>query len=157
MEDYRKPFPTRVFVLPGIHEDYQLPYFDLVQSDPTVEEMRKVVCEQKLRPNIPNRWQSCEVRRVTLAELLSARFHCASVKEAGEVMIKVIARARKMLFLVCICKNQMDFDELNHWSPGICRGKFIKSLSDKVWKYNRVCQRRKCSLISPVQFLRVQG
>lgn len=23
--------------------------------------MRKVVCEQKLRPNIPNRWQSCEV------------------------------------------------------------------------------------------------
>lgn len=49
--------------LPGIHEDYQLPYYDLVQSDPSVEEMRKVVCEQKLRPNIPNRWQSCEVGR----------------------------------------------------------------------------------------------
>lgn len=47
----------------GIHEDYQLPYYDLVQSDPSVEEMRKVVCEQKLRPNLPNRWQSCEVRR----------------------------------------------------------------------------------------------
>lgn len=46
----------------GIHEDYQLPYYDLVPSDPSVEEMRKVVCEQKLRPNIPNRWQSCEVR-----------------------------------------------------------------------------------------------
>ncbi|KAG9355984.1 hypothetical protein JZ751_000828 [Albula glossodonta] len=44
----------------GIHEDYQLPYYDLVQSDPSVEEMRKVVCDQKLRPNIPNRWQSCE-------------------------------------------------------------------------------------------------
>lgn len=49
------------FFLSGIHEDYQLPYYDLVQSDPSVEEMRKVVCEQKLRPNIPNRWQSCEV------------------------------------------------------------------------------------------------
>uniref|UniRef100_A0A667WST7 TGF-beta receptor type-1 n=1 Tax=Myripristis murdjan TaxID=586833 RepID=A0A667WST7_9TELE len=36
----------------GIHEDYQLPYYDLV------------VCEQKLRPNIPNRWQSCEALRV---------------------------------------------------------------------------------------------
>ncbi|XP_064908279.1 TGF-beta receptor type-1 isoform X4 [Columba livia] len=48
----------------GIHEDYQLPYYDLVPSDPSVEEMRKVVCEQKLRPNIPNRWQSCEVLRV---------------------------------------------------------------------------------------------
>uniref|UniRef100_A0A3B5BAN8 TGF-beta receptor type-1 n=1 Tax=Stegastes partitus TaxID=144197 RepID=A0A3B5BAN8_9TELE len=51
----------------GIHEDYQLPYYDLVQSDPSVEEMRKVVCEQKLRPNIPNRWQSCEVRRMSPA------------------------------------------------------------------------------------------
>ncbi|XP_056594164.1 TGF-beta receptor type-1b [Triplophysa dalaica] len=48
----------------GIHEDYQLPYYDLVQSDPSVEDMRKVVCEQKLRPNIPNRWQSCEALRV---------------------------------------------------------------------------------------------
>lgn len=53
----RNNFPP----LSGIHEDYQLPYYDLVQSDPSVEEMRKVVCEQKLRPNIPNRWQSCEV------------------------------------------------------------------------------------------------
>ncbi|XP_041717503.2 TGF-beta receptor type-1 isoform X2 [Coregonus clupeaformis] len=44
--------------------DYQLPYHDLVQSDPSVEEMRRVVCEQKLRPNIPNRWQSCEALRV---------------------------------------------------------------------------------------------
>ncbi|XP_069075733.1 TGF-beta receptor type-1 isoform X1 [Pleurodeles waltl] len=48
----------------GIHEEYQLPYYDLVQSDPSVEEMRKVVCEQMLRPNIPNRWQSCEALRV---------------------------------------------------------------------------------------------
>ncbi|KAM4029027.1 TGF-beta receptor type-1 isoform 1-T1 [Anomaloglossus baeobatrachus] len=48
----------------GIHEDYQLPYYDLVPSDPSVEEMRKVVCDQKLRPNIPNRWQSCEALRV---------------------------------------------------------------------------------------------
>ncbi|XP_042154664.1 TGF-beta receptor type-1 isoform X2 [Oncorhynchus tshawytscha] len=50
--------------LAGIVEDYQLPYHDLVQSDPSVEEMRRVVCDQKLRPNIPNRWQSCEALRV---------------------------------------------------------------------------------------------
>lgn len=62
--------------LSGIHEDYQLPYYDLVQSDPSVEEMRKVVCEQKLRPNIPNRWQSCEVGRVD-ALLCSARLGSA--------------------------------------------------------------------------------
>lgn len=61
-----KPEYLHIF-LSGIHEDYQLPYYDLVQSDPSVEEMRKVVCEQKLRPNIPNRWQSCEVGQVSLS------------------------------------------------------------------------------------------
>uniref|UniRef100_A0A4W5M803 receptor protein serine/threonine kinase n=1 Tax=Hucho hucho TaxID=62062 RepID=A0A4W5M803_9TELE len=55
--------------LAGIVEDYQLPYHDLVQSDPSVEEMRRVVCEQKLRPNIPNRWQSCEVRNTHTLDL----------------------------------------------------------------------------------------
>uniref|UniRef100_A0A8D0PX29 Activin receptor type-1B n=1 Tax=Sus scrofa TaxID=9823 RepID=A0A8D0PX29_PIG len=44
----------------GVHEEYQLPYYDLVPSDPSIEEMRKVVCDQKLRPNIPNWWQSYE-------------------------------------------------------------------------------------------------
>ncbi|XP_041120360.1 activin receptor type-1C-like isoform X2 [Polyodon spathula] len=48
----------------GIHDDYQLPYYDMVPSDPSIEDMRKVVCDQKLRPNIPNQWQSCEALRV---------------------------------------------------------------------------------------------
>uniref|UniRef100_A0A671YVY5 receptor protein serine/threonine kinase n=1 Tax=Sparus aurata TaxID=8175 RepID=A0A671YVY5_SPAAU len=48
----------------GLNEDFQLPYYDLVPSDPTVEDMRKVVCEQKLRPNVPNQWQGCEALRV---------------------------------------------------------------------------------------------
>uniref|UniRef100_A0A8C2Y0J5 receptor protein serine/threonine kinase n=1 Tax=Capra hircus TaxID=9925 RepID=A0A8C2Y0J5_CAPHI len=45
----------------GIVEEYQLPYYDMVPSDPSVEEMRKVVCDQKFRPSIPNQWQSCEL------------------------------------------------------------------------------------------------
>ncbi|XP_063071399.1 activin receptor type-1B [Engraulis encrasicolus] len=48
----------------GIHEEYQLPYYDLVPSDPSIEDMRKVVCDQRLRPNIPNWWQSYESLRV---------------------------------------------------------------------------------------------
>ncbi|XP_070813093.1 activin receptor type-1C isoform X4 [Pituophis catenifer annectens] len=48
----------------GILEEYQLPYYDAVSSDPSIEEMRKAVCEQKLRPNIPNQWQSCEALRL---------------------------------------------------------------------------------------------
>uniref|UniRef100_A0A8C0V9B5 receptor protein serine/threonine kinase n=1 Tax=Cyanistes caeruleus TaxID=156563 RepID=A0A8C0V9B5_CYACU len=48
----------------GVTEEYQLPYYDLVPSDPSIEDMRRVVCEQKLRPSIPNQWQSCEVKAV---------------------------------------------------------------------------------------------
>lgn len=50
-------------IFPELQEDFQLPYYDLVPSDPTMEDMRKVVCEQKLRPSVPNQWQSFEVRR----------------------------------------------------------------------------------------------
>ncbi|XP_053554292.1 activin receptor type-1C [Bombina bombina] len=48
----------------GVVDEYQLPFYDLVPSDPSLEDMRKVVCEQKLRPNIPNQWQSFEALRV---------------------------------------------------------------------------------------------
>ncbi|XP_048873067.1 activin A receptor type 1Ba [Brienomyrus brachyistius] len=48
----------------GVHEEYQLPYYDLVPPDPSIEEMRKVVCEQRLRPSVPNWWQSYEALRV---------------------------------------------------------------------------------------------
>ncbi len=53
-------------IFSGIHEDYQLPYYDLVPSDPSIEEMRKVVCDQRLRPNVPNWWQSYEVKTPTV-------------------------------------------------------------------------------------------
>ncbi|XP_037903601.1 TGF-beta receptor type-1 isoform X1 [Hermetia illucens] len=44
-----------------IYDEYQLPYYDLVQPDPTIEEMRKVVCIDNQRPNIPNRWHASDV------------------------------------------------------------------------------------------------
>ncbi|XP_038642279.1 activin receptor type-1-like [Scyliorhinus canicula] len=55
---------ARRTLINGVHEDYQLPYFDLVPSDPSIEEMRKVVCEQNLRPNVPNIWHTNEALRV---------------------------------------------------------------------------------------------
>lgn len=35
-----------------------VPYHDCVPSDPSFEEMRKVVCTDSYRPSIPNRWSS---------------------------------------------------------------------------------------------------
>uniref|UniRef100_T1I705 receptor protein serine/threonine kinase n=1 Tax=Rhodnius prolixus TaxID=13249 RepID=T1I705_RHOPR len=45
----------------GIHDDYQLPFFDMVPSDPTIDEMRRVVCIDRKRPSVPNRWHSSHV------------------------------------------------------------------------------------------------
>lgn len=47
----------------GIHDEYQLPFFDVVPSDPSIEEMRKVVCVDRQRPTLANRWQSHEALR----------------------------------------------------------------------------------------------
>ncbi|XP_073844341.1 type I BMP receptor saxophone isoform X3 [Musca autumnalis] len=42
----------------GIAEEYKVPYYDVVPSDPSFEDMRKVVCVDNYRPSIPNRWSS---------------------------------------------------------------------------------------------------
>jgi bone morphogenetic protein receptor type-1B len=42
-------------------DDYQLPYFNCVPSDPSFEDMHEVVCIKRIRPHIPPRWESDEV------------------------------------------------------------------------------------------------
>ena len=45
----------------GVHEPYKLPYYDKVGNDPSIDEMKKVVCTQEVRPDIPNRWHNVQV------------------------------------------------------------------------------------------------
>ncbi|KAM7392875.1 hypothetical protein PAMA_007809 [Pampus argenteus] len=47
----------------GGMEEYQLPYHDLVPTDPSYEDMREVVCIKKQRPSFANRWNSDECLR----------------------------------------------------------------------------------------------
>ncbi|KAK4885659.1 hypothetical protein RN001_001930 [Aquatica leii] len=49
---------SRRTVSNGIAEDYKPPFHDVVPSDPSFEDMRKVVCIDQQRPNLPNRWAS---------------------------------------------------------------------------------------------------
>eukprot|EP00095_Tigriopus_kingsejongensis_P002260 maker-scaffold633_size121756-snap-gene-0.23 protein:Tk02260 transcript:maker-scaffold633_size121756-snap-gene-0.23-mRNA-1 annotation:"transforming growth factor-beta receptor type" len=44
--------------LGGIVEDFQMPYYEVVEQDPTIEEMKQVVCDKQIRPSCPNRWQN---------------------------------------------------------------------------------------------------
>uniref|UniRef100_A0A8C6IBX8 receptor protein serine/threonine kinase n=1 Tax=Mus spicilegus TaxID=10103 RepID=A0A8C6IBX8_MUSSI len=50
----------------GIVEEYQLPYYNMVPSDPSYEDMREVVCVKRLRPIVSNRWNSDECLRAVL-------------------------------------------------------------------------------------------
>ncbi|XP_017319072.1 bone morphogenetic protein receptor, type IAa [Ictalurus punctatus] len=50
----------------GIVEEYQLPYYDMVPSDPSYEDMLQVVCVKGLRPTVSNRWNSDECLRAML-------------------------------------------------------------------------------------------
>lgn len=50
----------------GIAEDYKPPFYDVVPSDPSFEDMRKVVCVDQQRPNLPNRWTSDHVSNYRL-------------------------------------------------------------------------------------------
>ena len=55
------PHPSFLF-LTGHVEEYQLPYFDLVEPVPSFEDMKKVVVDDLRRPGIPSRWHQSEVR-----------------------------------------------------------------------------------------------
>ncbi|XP_056352728.1 activin receptor type-1C [Oenanthe melanoleuca] len=79
----------------GITEEYQLPYYDLVPSDPSIEDMRRVVCEQKLRPSIPNQWQSCEALRV-LGRLMRECW-----RSSGAARLTAL-RVKKTLSQLCV-------------------------------------------------------
>ncbi|XP_024142809.1 activin receptor type-1 [Oryzias melastigma] len=53
----------------GIVEDYKPPFHDVVPSDPSFEDMKKVVCVDQQRPNIPNRWFS-DLTLTSMAKLM---------------------------------------------------------------------------------------
>ncbi|XP_062572439.1 TGF-beta receptor type-1-like [Saccostrea cucullata] len=66
---------TRRCSVGGIVEDYQLPFYDIVPSDPSLEDMKKVVCDDRQRPGIPNRWQTVESLKVMSRLMRECWYH----------------------------------------------------------------------------------
>ena len=48
---------------PDPDTSYQMPYHDNVHSDPSIEEMKEVVCDMKIRPQLPEQWETFEVKK----------------------------------------------------------------------------------------------
>lgn len=55
-------------------DDYALPYYDCVPSDPSFEDMKAVVCVKKIRPQIPLRWETDEVL-ASLTKIMQECWH----------------------------------------------------------------------------------
>ena len=74
-----KCFTARRTKVTEVVEDHRLPYFELVNSDPTLEEMRLVVCEKKVRPSSPRHWESSKVFLIDplgRPTVTAGSFHC---------------------------------------------------------------------------------
>uniref|UniRef100_A0A8C4YT57 Serine/threonine-protein kinase receptor n=1 Tax=Gopherus evgoodei TaxID=1825980 RepID=A0A8C4YT57_9SAUR len=54
---------ARRCVSEGIVDKYQLPYHDLLPTNPSCKDMWEIVCRKKLRPALPSRWRSDECLR----------------------------------------------------------------------------------------------
>lgn len=74
---------TLVFFPKGAVEEYQLPYHDLVPTDPSYEDMSEVVCIKKQRPPFANRWASDEVTSsfISLYETETKEMKCCNSKK----------------------------------------------------------------------------
>nr|UYR58226.1 baboon 3 [Henosepilachna vigintioctopunctata] len=78
----------------GIYDEYNLPFYDAVPPDPTIEEMRRVVCIEKQRPNIPNRWQSCEALHVMSKLMKECWYHNATARLTALRIKKTLSNFR---------------------------------------------------------------
>lgn len=58
----------------GVVEEYLPPFGDMVPSDPSFEDMKKVVCSDGQRPTIPNRWL-CDATLAGMAKLMKECWH----------------------------------------------------------------------------------
>lgn len=68
---------TRRCNVGNVLEEYQLPYYESVPSDPTIDEMRKVVCLEMRRPSIPQRWNAYPVISIFYSYIFISMNHFA--------------------------------------------------------------------------------
>ncbi|CAH1789015.1 unnamed protein product [Owenia fusiformis] len=85
---------TRRCSISGIGEDYKPPFYDLVPSDPSFEDMKKVCVDGQHRPSIPNRW-STDTTLTAMAKLMK---ECWYQNPAARLtMLRVKKTVGKML------------------------------------------------------------
>lgn len=68
-------------------DDYALPYYDCVPSDPSFDDMKSVVCIKKIRPQISLRWETDNVL-ATLSNIMQECWHQNSAVRLTALRVK---------------------------------------------------------------------
>lgn len=78
----------------GIVEEYKPPFWDMVPSDPSFEDMRKVVVVDQYRPVIPNRWSSDTI----LSQLSRTMKECWNQKPKARLTVLRLKKTLRKLW-----------------------------------------------------------
>lgn len=115
---------------------YRLPYSEIVGSDPSIEDMKKVVCEDNLRPNIPNSWSTdpvlSEMTRIMKEcwyESSAARLTAIRVKKNVDILH---GKHRKMMQLTKINEANNTANEASSITTIPCSSATKKNNTDNV-------------------------
>jgi len=94
---------ARRCVTGGSVEEYALPYFDMVPSDPGFDDMHKVVCVDQYRPQVPLRWQADQLLS-NMAKLMQECWH-----DNGQVRHPAL-RIKKSLLKLALQNPKMEME-----------------------------------------------
>ncbi|XP_026884519.1 serine/threonine-protein kinase receptor R3 isoform X2 [Electrophorus electricus] len=83
---------TRRTIVNGIVEEYRLPFFDVVPSDPSFEEMKKVVCVDQHRPCLHNRLHSHPILSAVAKIMKECWFQSPSARLTALRVRKTLAK-----------------------------------------------------------------
>lgn len=91
---------------PGSEEEASLPFAEWVDSDPSAEEMKALVCVAKRRPSVPNRWAShklmaglSRVLKECWSDNPSARLPALRIKKSIDSLSEITDKNYKTLVL----------------------------------------------------------
>lgn len=94
---------ARRCVTDGSVEDYALPYFDMVPSDPGFDDMHKVVCVDQYRPQVPLRWHADQMLS-NMSKLMQECWH-----DNGQVRHPAL-RIKKSLLKLALQNPKMEME-----------------------------------------------
>ena len=83
-------YPLFTVLAAGVCEEYSVPYYEKVQADPSIKEMRVVVSEARYRPSIAERWTTDEVSGRGRGVVKRERWRCGGGKEGEGEVVSVV-------------------------------------------------------------------